>query len=72
VSHEDYEAIQYESYIPEAIWNHASVKTLIKRLKRQLDGHRSAHPDKVVFGVIFRRPSGPKRTPAQANRLLSS
>lgn len=33
VDHDDYPATQYEFYIPEAIWNHKAVRTLLKRLK---------------------------------------
>ncbi len=33
VDHDDYEATQYEFYIPEAIWNHKAVRTLLKRLE---------------------------------------
>ncbi len=33
VNHDDYEAIQYEFYIPEAIWNHSSVQTFLQRLE---------------------------------------
>ncbi len=33
VTHDDYAATQYEFYIPEAIWNHKAVRTLLKRLK---------------------------------------
>ena len=33
VNHDDYAATQYEFYIPEAIWNHKAVRTLLKRLE---------------------------------------
>lgn len=33
VDHDDYAATQYEFYIPEAIWNHRAVRTLLKRLE---------------------------------------
>lgn len=33
VNHEDYAAVQYEFYIPEAIWAHTAVETFIKRLQ---------------------------------------
>lgn len=33
VSHEDYEAIQYEFYISEEIWDHSSVQTFLERLE---------------------------------------
>jgi hypothetical protein len=33
VEHDNYAAIQYEFYIPEAIWSHPSVQTFITRLQ---------------------------------------
>lgn len=42
VSHEDYTAIQYEFYIPEAIWNHSLVQVLIRRLE-------SVEPNATIF-----------------------
>jgi hypothetical protein len=46
VSHKDYTAIQYEFYIPEAIWNHPSIKIFIQRLE-------SVEPSATIFrGLI--------------------
>lgn len=42
VNHEDYQAIQYEFYIPEAIWNNQSVRTFINRLE-------SVEPGATIF-----------------------
>lgn len=42
VHHEDYQATQYEFYIPEAIWNHQSVQTFIERLE-------SIEPGATIF-----------------------
>ena len=42
VNHEDYQAIQYEFYIPEAIWEHESVQTFIERLE-------SVQPGATIF-----------------------
>ncbi len=33
IDHDDYEATQYEFYIPEAIWKHKAVGILLKRLE---------------------------------------
>jgi len=33
IDHDDYEATQYEFYIPEAIWKHKAVRTLLSRLE---------------------------------------
>ncbi len=33
VDHDDYEATQYEFYIPEAIWGHKAVRALLDRLE---------------------------------------
>jgi len=38
VNHEDYIAVQYEFYIPEAIWDLTSVQTLIERLESVTGG----------------------------------
>ncbi len=45
VNHEDYEAIQYEFYIPEAIWNHSSVQTFLQRLE-------SIEPGATIFAGL--------------------
>jgi len=41
-NHEDYQAIQYEFYIPEAIWVHQSVQAFIRRLE-------SIEPGATIF-----------------------
>jgi hypothetical protein len=41
VEHDDYEAVQYDFYIPRLIWDLPSVRTFIKRL------------DSVVFGATI-------------------
>ena len=45
VRHEDYDAIQYEFYIPEAIWTHPSVQTFLNRL-------RSIQPNATIFAGL--------------------
>ncbi len=42
VYHEDCAAVQYEFYIPEAIWNHESVQTFVNRLE-------SIEPGATIF-----------------------
>ncbi len=38
VNHNEYEAIQYEFYFPETIWNHPSCQTFMQRLGSIEDG----------------------------------
>jgi len=41
VTHDEYEALQYEFYIPEAIWNHHAVRAMLTRLEALAPGATS-------------------------------